>query len=456
MTQLVEDSNIHLANYKAFAKRGNGALPWLEKLRKRGIDRFEAAGFPGSKDEEWRFTNTAAIAQTPFALAQAGDGVEATSLAKNLTFSAQAAAELVFVNGRFSPALSRVSNVPAGVTVTSLADAARNTHLPVEPHLARYANVEADPFVALNTGFLGDGAFVHIARNAVVRDPIHLLFLSIPGDGPTVVHPRSLVVVEENAHATLVESYAGSAGAGPLLNNPVTEIIVADNGHLDHCKVEQESSEASHVSHTHVAMGKDAGFVSHAASIGGKLVRNNVEVVLDGEHGDATVNGLVVIRNQQHVDNHTLIRHERPNCSSHELYKHVLDDRATGVFKGKIYVQKGAQKTDSKQTSKSLLLSDEATMNSMPALEIYADDVKCTHGSTTGPVDEDMIFYLRTRGVPHEAARHLLTYAFAADITRRIKVEPVRRRLEDFMAAQHGLPQDLRITDLGSHDDAAL
>jgi Fe-S cluster assembly protein SufD len=205
-----------------------------------------------------------------------------------------------------------------------------------------------------------------------------------------------------------------------------------------------------------VVLAGRATLVSQAATLGARLTRNDLHVVMNGEYADATLNGLVLIGGQQHCDNHTLLRHEKANCPSHELYKHVLDDRATGVFKGKIFVQKDAQKTDSKQTSKSLLLSDEAMMESMPALEIYADDVKCTHGSTTGPVDEDMVFYLRTRGISLEAARHVLTYAFAADITRRIRVDAVRQRLEDYMAAQHGLPQDLRITDVGAHDQAAL
>jgi Fe-S cluster assembly protein SufD len=203
-------------------------------------------------------------------------------------------------------------------------------------------------------------------------------------------------------------------------------------------------------------MGRGAGFVSHATTTGAAIARNDLRCYLTGEYANATLNGLVILKGRQHCDNHTLLHHEAGNCPSHELYKHVLDEQSSSVFKGKIFVQKGAQKTDSKQTNKSLLLSDEATMNSQPALEIYADDVKCTHGSTTGPVDEEMVFYLRSRGIADVAARHLLTYAFAADVTRRIRVEPVRRRIEDFMAAQHGLPQDLRISDLGAHDEAAV
>jgi Fe-S cluster assembly protein SufD len=242
---------------------------------------------------------------------------------------------------------------------------------------------------------------------------------------------------------------------GTYFTNAVTEIICGKDCHIDHCKLQQESPEAYHVATMQVRLDRASVFVSHSASIGSRLTRNDLNVIMAGEYADATLNGLVLASGTQHIDNHTLLDHAAPNCPSHELYKHVLDDKSTGVFKGKILVRQIAQKTDSKQTSKSLLLSDDAYMNSQPALEIYADDVKCTHGSTTGPVDEDMVFYLRSRGVGLDASRHLLTYAFAADVTRRIKVEPVRRRLENFMAAQHGLPQDLRITDLGSHDETA-
>jgi Fe-S cluster assembly protein SufD len=262
-----------------------------------------------------------------------------------------------------------------------------------------------------------------------------------------------LIVAEENVEAQIVESYAGLTGV--YFTNAVTEVVVGRDCRIDHCRLQQESPQAYHVSTTQIKLDANANFISHAANVGGKLVRNDLNCTLDGEHADATLNGLNILGADQHCDNHTLLRHEKANCPSHELYKYVLNGKATGVFKGKIFVQKDAQKTNSKQTSKSLLLSDDATMDAMPALEIYADDVKCTHGSTTGPVDEDMVFYLRSRGVSLDAARHLLSYAFAADVTRRIRVAPVRVRLEDFMAAQHGLPQDLRITDLGQHDEAA-
>jgi Fe-S cluster assembly protein SufD len=263
-------------------------------------------------------------------------------------------------------------------------------------------------------------------------------------------------VLEDGGSATVVESYIGAGSEkGAYLTNSVTEIVLGADSHLDHCRLQQEALDAYHLAAIQATLGRSSNLTSHSAAIGSAIARTDFNVLLNGEFADATLNGLVIATGSQHIDNHTLLHHEKANCPSHELYKHVIDGKATGVFKGKIFVQKDAQKTDSKQNSKSLLLSDEATMHSQPALEIYADDVKCTHGSTTGPVDEDQVFYLRSRGVSAEAARHLLTYAFAADITRRIKVEPVRSLLEDFMAAQHGLPQDLRITDLGGAQEAA-
>jgi Fe-S cluster assembly protein SufD len=314
--------------------------------------------------------------------------------------------------------------------------------------------MEKNPFVALNSSFIGDGAFVHVTGGGKILCPIHLLFLCIPEPQPTVCHPRTLVLVDDDADVNIVESYTG-CGAGVYFTNAVTEIIAGQHTHIDYCRMQQETLEAFHVSTLQVQLEQGADFVSHAATIGAKLTRNDVNVVLDGQGAHATLNGLVIIGGNQHVDNHTLLRHEKPGCPSHELYKHVLDGHASCVFKGKIFVQQDAQKTDAKQTSKSLLLCDDAVMNSQPALEIHADDVKCTHGSTIGPVDEDMVFYLRSRGICLQSARHLLTYAFAADITRRIRIVPVRQRLEDYMARQHGLPRDIRITDLGSHDEQA-
>ncbi|MDB5299721.1 MAG: FeS assembly protein SufD [Phycisphaerales bacterium] len=452
MTQ-VADKTPHLSNFSRLGAAPGASPAWLENRRKAGIDRFDFIGFPSTREEEWRHTNVAPIARTAFKLAGRDGSELAAETASRFGFGNDAAVELVFVNGHFTPQLSRLAKLPRGARVMSLADAIENDDPALEPHLARHADVEKNPFVALNAGFIRDGALVHLPRGAAVDRPVHLLFVSTPSREPAVAHPRVLIVAEEGAQATVVESYVGG-GQGGYFTNAVTEIVVGANARLDHCKLQQENIEAFHVATMQVQLAKDAQFVSHAASIGSKLARNDLNVIMAGEHADATLNGLVLIGGEQHVDNHTLLDHAQPNCPSHELYKHVLGGKSSGVFKGKILVRQAAQKTDSKQTSKALLLSDDAVMNSMPALEIYADDVKCTHGSSLGPVDEEQVFYLRSRGVNLEAARHLMTYAFAADITRRIRVEPVRRRLEEYMAAQHGLPMDLRITDLGAHDEA--
>lgn len=446
MTQLVE--KMAPAHYRRSFEDVPAAGGFVRALRQAGIERFDAVGFPNNRQEEWRFTNVAPLAKLPFTLAQraSADDIRRTSMTG-------AAAELVIVNGHFDSTLSRLGKLPRGVVVCSLAEAIETHREIIEPVLAKKACVQSNPFVALNSGFLNDGAFVHIPSGMVVEAPIHLVFLSTVASQPTVSHPRVLVVAEENSQATIVETYGG--GDGPYWTNAVTEIVAGAGSRIDHCKLQEESFLAYHISTTQVSVGAAANFVTHSATIGGLLTRNELNVAMDGAGAEATLNGLVFLTGKRHADNHTLLDHRHPNCPSHELYKHVLADQSSGIFKGKILVQQAAQKTDSKQTSKSLLLSDQATMNSQPALEIYADDVKCTHGSTTGPVDEEMVFYLRSRGVAVDAARHLLTYAFAADITRRIRVPAVRQRLEDFLAAQHGLPRDLRITDLGGHNEKA-
>jgi Fe-S cluster assembly protein SufD len=454
MTQVIDDKKIHLSNFDRFATQEGTGQPWLEKLRRDAIARFDAVGFPSRKTEAWRFTNIDPIIRTPFQLGEFNNPDDGAETARHYSFGRDAAIELVFINGRYVSALSKHGKLPRGARVLSLAAAFESDGDVISRHLGKYAEIEKNSFVALNTGFIGDGALIHLPRNTTVETPIHLIFISIAGDEPTVSHPRVLVVADDNVEATIVESYVGS-GDGMYFTNAVTEFVTGVDCRIDHCKLQQESRTAYHVATMQVDLGANSRFISHAATIGGKLTRNDLNVKMNGERADATLNGLVIIGDDQHCDNHTLLHHEKARCPSHELYKHVLSGRATGVFKGQIFVQKDAQKTDSKQSSKSLLLSDDAYMNSQPALEIYADDVKCTHGSTTGPVDEEAVFYLRSRGVSLEAARHLLTYAFAADITRRIRVAPVRRRLEDFMANQHGLPQDLRITDLGSHDEKA-
>ena len=443
------------AAFARFERDGGSDAPaWLNELRRSAVDQFARAGFPTRKQEEWRFTDVSAIAATPFQLAEPSHDPAAIAHATSFSFGTDALSELVFVNGQYKPQLSRLGKLPPGVKVMTLHDAVTANEPGVRANLARQADLTYDPFVALNTAFARGGAYVFVPRNTTVPGPLHLLFVTA-GAGLAVTHPRVLVVAEENAEVSVVETYAGT-GSAHYLTNAVTEFVVANDARVDHCKVQHESPAAYHLATTRAHLGGHAQFVSHSATLGGLLTRNDVGCTLAGEYADATLNGLVLLDGDRHCDNHTLLDHAAANCPSHELYKHVLAGRSTAVFKGKILVRQDSQKTDSKQSTKTLLLSDDAQMNSMPALEIYADDVKCTHGSTVGPMDEEQVFYLRSRGVAHGAAKHLMTYAFAADITRRIRVAPARARIENHMAAQHGLPLDLRITDLGSHDEAVV
>jgi Fe-S cluster assembly protein SufD len=439
------------------SREGDSGHAWLDALRRAGAERFAFVGYPKNTDEEWRLTNVGPIAKTKFVAASAAPSEEALDLARQASFGDDASMELVFVNGRYVAALSRGSLAAKGASVGTIGHfLAENPGL-IEQNLGQIADVSRTSFVAQNTASIHDGAVIHVGRRAAVEGPIHLLFVSTAGamnsGEPTQSFPRVLVVAEEGSQLSVVESYVG--GPGVHFTNAVTEIAGADNCIIEYNRMQRGGDQAFAITAFAARLGASSQLISHATTLGGKLTRNDLFITMGGERADATINGLVILNQDQHCDNHTLLDHAAAHCPSHELYKHVLDGKSTCVFKGKILVRQDSQKTDSKQTSKSLLLSDDAQMNSQPALEIYADDVKCTHGSTTGPVDEEMVFYLRSRGVSLEAARHLLTYAFAADVTRRIKVEPVRRRLEDFMAARHGLPRDLRITDLGQHDEKA-
>jgi Fe-S cluster assembly protein SufD len=431
----------------------NAANAILDPVRVAAGEVFDRNGLPSGKEEHWRFTQIRPILRSRFIPAEPE---YANDLFDQYSFGKDSTVEIVLVNGVMSRELSRLTDLPEGLCVTTLAKASQNKHADtVRTHLGKLVDLDRHPFAAMNTRDFGDGVYVEIHPGAVIESPIHILQITLGNDNQSVVNsPRVLVIAGENSEATIVESYVGQGSR--YLCNAVTEISAAANAKIDHCKLQQESHASYHIANMQVKLDQSAQFVSHAVSIGGRISRNDLEVLLAGRGAYATLNGLVLISDVQHCDNHTLLNHAAPDCPSHELYKHVLDGKSTAVFKGQIFVNQIAQKTNAKQSSKSLLLTDTASINSMPALEIYADDVKCTHGSTTGPIDEDLVFYLRSRGVGLDAARHLLTYAFAADVTRRIKVEPVRRRVEDYMAAQHELPQDIRINDLGAFDEDVI
>jgi Fe-S cluster assembly protein SufD len=437
-TQTVQPQEGYLDAFAEFERDAATGPSWLTPLRKAAISRFREVGFPTRHNEEWRFTNPAVMVETNFQPAKPGRSAAVTAAEiAPFTFPEMGATTLVFVDGSYVPALSSRGALPQGVTVSSLAEAFAAHHPAIEPHLARYAKFDT-AFPALNTAFLSDGAFVHIPRSVVVAEPIHLLFVSTASATPTVSYPRTLIVAEENSQTTVVESYAG-IGDEVSLTNAVTEIVVAQDANLDHYKLNRESRTAYHVATMQVQMAKQSVFSSHSINLGGLFVRNDANALLGAEYAECTLNGLSLVDGKRLVDNHTAIDHALPNCNSHELYKYIMDDQSRGVFNGKIYVREDAQKTDAKQTNQTLLLSADAQINTKPQLEIFADDVKCTHGATIGQLDPEQQFYLQTRGIPKDDARDLLIYAFAGDVISRIKVAALREALDAILLDQ--LPQ---------------
>ena len=407
----------------------SGRRSWTQGLREEALERFAELGFPTPREEEWRQTNVEPIARTAFQLAARHvDGIALRDLAR-FTFGTLPCAQLVFLNGTFAPHLSTLGSLPRGVKVANLESVLETDRGSIEPHLARYASHTDQAFRALNTAFLRDGAFVEIPCNTVVETPIHLLFISAARGEKIHSQPRNLIVVGDNSQATVIESYAG-LGKDVYFTNAVTEIVAGAGVVVDHYKLQRESDHAFHVATLQARLERGSNLTTHSFSLGGALVRNDINTVLAGEGVECTLNGLFLTTGHQQVDNHTRIDHAKPHGASREFYKGILAGRSRGVFNGRIIVRPDAQKTDSKQTNKNLLLSEEALMDSRPQLEIYADDVKCTHGATIGQLDEDALFYLRSRGMDSKAAHALLVQAFAGDVTHRARVEPVRAQLD--------------------------
>jgi Fe-S cluster assembly protein SufD len=444
MISATEEKGLYQSQFENLRKSLQTEPGWLAEIRKAAMDRFLAVGFPTTKDEEWRFTSVAPISRISFKLADGLDkGHAPKQVSQELTFGSRLSQIIVFVNGRFAPELSILGRAGNGVQVETLESCFRSAPKLLSAHLSHYAGHDEHAFVALNTAFFRDGIVVRIPKNVVVEEPVHLMYLSTQRDEPVVAYPRNLILAESNSQAKILESYAGLS-AGLYMTNAVTEIVLGENAVLDHYKLQRESLEAFHVASLCVHQSRDSNFSTHSISLGGLLVRNDVNVVLGGEGGEAVLDGLYIARGQQHVDNHTRIDHASPHCTSRELYKGILDEKARGVFNGRILVRQGAQKTDSKQTNKNLLLSENALANANPQLEIYADDVKCTHGTTVGQLSAEALFYLRSRGIGLETARQVLTYAFASEITSRIKVPAVRAGLEKMLFSDLPWNQELK------------
>jgi Fe-S cluster assembly protein SufD len=404
----------------------SNAPQWLRSMRSAALTTFETAGFPSMKNEDWHFTNIAPLAAHKFQPAKIGADVSSEVISR-IGYN-QDWITLVFVNGRLQ-SQGAAAALPAGLSITRLANEITSDSDVIKRHFAKLATAESSSFTALNTAFATDGAVIRLAANTVVEKPIHLVFFSDSGAERAATHPHNLIFADKNSQATVIESYV-SGGGDIYFTNAVTEVFVGEGARLSHYKLQRESQNAFHVGTIQVHQARDSRYESFSFATGAELSRTNVYTTLAGDAAEAVLNGLYMVDGKQHVDHQTRIEHVAPNCPSHELYKGILDGRSHGVFNGKVYVHPEAQKTDGKQSNNNLLLSAEARVDTKPQLEIFADDVKCTHGATVGRLDDTALFYMRSRGISPSQARRLLTYAFAADVLEKIELVPLKEALE--------------------------
>jgi len=407
--------------------------PWLTTLRERAFAHLAARGLPGPKNEEWRHTSLNALLKADFALApRTVNGIRAERLPTTVA-AGQAAHRLVFVNGWYRPDLSRLGTLPDGIEITTMAQAATEHPELLRDRLGSLAEPDGLPMVALNTAFMNDGVVLRLGKGAVLADPLVVLFIGDASEAQVAYHPRHLFVAEAGSQATIVEHHIG-LGAGAYFANSATEVLVGDGAILRHCKIQDEAETAFHLATTVARVARDGNFDSFVFAQGGRLARNEIRVALAGEGAGCRLNGGYLAKGKQITDNTTVIDHRAPNTSSRETYKGVLDGDARAVFQGRIVVRPGAQKSDGQQLNNTLLLSTGAEIDTKPALDIHADDVKCSHGATVGELDDEQLFYLRSRGIPEERARRILVEAFLGVVIDGIALAGLREPLEEMVA----------------------
>lgn len=412
-------------------RRVAASLPGLRALRENALHHFSQVGYPTPRDEAWKYTNLAPFLGKSF-VPDAGDDIPATLPLEGYLLGAEVP-RLVFVDGRFAPALSRVVGLPRGVTVGSLGERLRGEPDGLEKFLGEHMPDAPQGFAQLNTAFMTDGAYIRLAAGAVLEQPIHVLYVARPGARPNAAYLRNLVFGEAGSRVTLIEHYVSLEGA-EALTSAITQCVLEQGAAVEHYKLNEQGDGIYHFAGVHVHQEGDSRYASHNVQVGARLARLDLRAVLAGQGGECTLNGLYLGRGRQHIDNHTYIDHQVPRCTSREWYKGVLDGHSRGVFDGHVVVRQGAQHSDARQLNHNLLLSDDAEADTRPQLLIYADDVQCSHGSTVGQLDRDALFYLRARGIAEAEARRLLVEAFARDVVERMGFEPLRRRLERLVA----------------------
>ncbi len=441
VTQIVKEKSIYDEAFRVLQSEKSGSAAsaaWLGRLRESAFDRFEQLGFPTTDEEEWKYTNVAPIAKGKFSLPslESQDSAHPLKDAQLGPFLYEEArrSRLVFVNGIYRAELSSQEALPEGVVVANLSDAIQSDLVEVlREQLATSAEYHENAFTALNTALISDGAFVFIPKGVRVETPVQLLFLSTEQAGaePTASFPRVLIVAAEGSEATIIESYASVEEEAVYWTNAVVEIVLADNARLEHYKLQRESERAFHTATTVAELGRSSSFNTTTITMGAALARHDIRIAFNQEGAECWVDGLYVVGTGQHADTHSLIDHRQAHCTSHQLYKGILDGKSRAVFNGKVFVREGAQKTDAMQTNRNLLLSNEARVDTKPQLEIFADDVKCAHGATVGQLEEEELFYLISRGLRPDLARNLLTYGFAEEVINKISIESIRTQLDE-------------------------
>jgi Fe-S cluster assembly protein SufD len=431
VTDIITLENSYQAAFRT-AREVAPTVAWLDLVRGSAMERFEQLGFPTVRDEEWKYTNLATLAKDDFVPASS-DELDVEDPQSRFGVPETAGSHLIVVNGFLREDLSVTTGLGT-VVATDLFNAAADARYNklVRKYLARNAGYHNNGLTALNTAFVQSGVFLWIPKNVKLETPLQITFVADGGEQNSANFPRLLIVAEENSSATVIESFI-SNGNARYFTNAICEVVLKDGAHLEHYRLQRESKEAFHISTTSAELFRSSRYDTTSINLGAQLARHDVSVILDQEGAETSVDGLYMAGQNQHTDTHSVIDHKQPHCSSHQLYKGILDDNARAVFNGKIFVREGAQKTDAKQTNKNLLLSDKARVDTKPQLEIYADDVKCAHGAAVGQIDPEELFYLETRGINPELGRNLLTYGFAEEVIGKIKVESIRSQLDELV-----------------------
>ena len=432
MNKTIEIKDWYLSNFGEFEKRLNGGKEsFVHTKRKEALSNFSRLEFPTIKDEEWKYTSIAPLLKYNFVPSYEKKEVSKEFI-KSLLFDEMEHSLIVFINGRYSAEHSNLLNLPKGVIVGSIAEEMKKNNEVLKKHFGKYANYQDHIFTALSTAYTDDGAFIYIPSGKIVEEPIHIVFIAASEDEKILVQPRNLFVAEKSSQVTIIEHYV-SADEAIHFTNAVTEIVAEENAVVDHIKLQEESKKAFHIARMEVDQERNSNFASHLISTGADLSRNEFNARFNDEGGECKLNGLFMIDGTQLFDAHTLMDHAKPHCNSHEHYKGILDEKSRGVFNGKVIVRQDAQKTNAFQENNNILLSDEALVNTKPQLEIFADDVKCSHGATIGQMDEDAKFYLESRGIGEETSKSILLHAFASDVITSIKIESIRNYIEEII-----------------------